>query len=71
MSTVAVAVEASGQVEEARLAGAVARVVAVLEAVPAPASLATELAEELAAWVAVPSEAGRHGAPEMVRLGVC
>ena len=70
MSTVVVAVAASGQVEEARLAGAVARVVAVLEAVPAPASLATELAE-LAAWVAVPSEAGRHGAPEMVRLGVC
>ena len=71
MSTVVVAVAASGQVEEARLAGAVARVVAVLEAVPAPASLATELAEESTAWVVVPSEAGRHDVPVMVRLGVC
>ena len=71
MSTEAVAVAASEQVEEARLAGVVVRVVAVLEAVPAPASLATELAEESTAWAVVPSEAGRHDAPEMVRLGVC
>lgn len=71
MSTVAVAVEASGQVEEARLAGAAARVVAVLEAVPAPASLATELAEESTAWAVVPSEAGWHDVSEKVQLGVC
>lgn len=71
MSTVAVAGAASGQVEEARFAGAAAQVVAVLEAVPAPASLATELAEESTAWVVVPSEAGQDDAPVMVRLGVC
>lgn len=71
MSTVAVAVAACGQVEEARLAEVVVRVVAVLEAIPARASLATELAEESTALVLVPSEAGRHDAPEMVRLDVC
>ena len=71
MSTVAVAVAACGQVEEARLAEVVVRVVAVLEAIPARASLATELAEESTALVLVPSEAGRHDVPVMVRLGVC
>lgn len=71
MSTVAVAVAACGQVEEARLAEVVVRVVAVLEAIPARASLATELAEESTALVLVPSETGRHDAPEMVRLDVC